>query len=339
VQGTSALRLATAKATRDDPSAISPKALKNHRELNLEQYLILKSKRFGHALNLRGHLSLPSGKTVNLEGFSEAFTVPMIASSFQKFVEGSDSFSAEDVEWIVNQFNQTTSSDDTDPDDIQVFSLTVQDPQFEGPISLGTGHHWHSTGTIFYGNYLIFCNRGSGDSEPGIHVYFLPDRSRLTDGTLWEMTKRQEVFGGDVFGLQRIVNDLGAQLVHYEQMDPQTVGNCTYTSMLCTLYSIMALRQISNLHSNPGDEPHFYTDPEVWHDAFAAVKPHYENFVAADQTLVQEDMFEEVEEWLDPGSSFGKHPLGDFYRNLMSFWKDQTRTSIPSKYPKTSLNF
>lgn len=165
VQGTAALRFATAKATRDIPSAISPAALKEMRETNLEQYLILKLKRFGHALGLKGYLTLPSGKKFNLEGFCEAFTVPMIASSFQEFVRTNDFYSKEDCAWIVKNFNQTTSSDYTEPDDIQVIATLIQDPDFKGPISLGTGHHWHSTGTLFFGNYLIYCNRGWGDTS------------------------------------------------------------------------------------------------------------------------------------------------------------------------------
>lgn len=338
-QGNSALRFATAKATKEDPAAISPAALKDRRELNLEQYLILKIKRFGHVFNLKGHIPLPSGKLANLEAFSEAFTVPMIASSFDAFAEGKDRFSPQDREWIVKNFNKTTSSDYTEPDDIQVFSLAIQDSQFKGPISLGTGHHWHSTGTIFYGNYLIFCNRGGGDREPGIHVYFLPDRSLITEGIIWEMTKRQEVFGRDEFGLQRIVSDLGGELVHYEQMTPQSVGNCTYTSMLCALYAFAVIRQIENFFPGDEEDSHLYTDPDIWHQAFEGFKPDYEEFLAFDKELILEDMMEEIKEWLDGSTPFGQHPLKDVYRNFMDTWKRQSAIPYPVKYEQVFNRF
>lgn len=322
VQGTAALRFATAKATRDMPNAISPASLREQREINLEQYLILKLKRFGHALGLKGILTLPSGKQFNLEGFCEAFTVPMIASSFQSFASENRFFTDEDHEWIVENFNQTSSSDYTEPDDIQVFATQIQDPNFRGPIALGTGHHWHSTGTIFYGNYLIFCNRGWGDHEPGIHVYYLPDRSLITEGVIWEMTKRQEVFGGDSFGLSRIVSDLGGQLVHYEKMSSQEAGNCTYISMETSLYCFMVMKQLMNFYSEEGEAPHLYTDPLIWEQAFATLRPVFEEWVAFDRELVFNDTMNEIQEWLSEKTPFSLHNFHDLYESLLITWRN-----------------
>ena len=79
---------------------------------------------------------------MNLEGFCEAFTIPMLASSFDAFAKNSDFFSTEDRQWIVKHFNEITSSDYTESDDIQVLAYCIQDPSFIGPISLGTGYDW-----------------------------------------------------------------------------------------------------------------------------------------------------------------------------------------------------
>lgn len=331
VQGNAALRFATAIATRDIPGAISPYSLKEQREINLEQYLILKLKRFAHAHDLRGFLTLPSGREFNIEGFCEAFTVPMIASSFQLFARRKGFFTPEDAEWIVKHFNQTTSSDYTAPDDIQVFPIQIQDPDFKGPISLGTGHLWHSTGTLFFGNYLLYGNRGFGDNESGIHIYFMPDRSRITDGVIWEMTKRQE--GGEMYGHERIVKDLGGQVVHYFRIPPQQVGNCTYTSMGTLLFTFMVLRQLMNFYGEEGDAPHIYTDPSIWENAFATLEPIYKEWEAFDRELVFNETLEEIEEWASKKTSFSNHPLEEIYRTLLQIWHEHQKYKQVQPYP------
>ena len=70
----------------------SPAALKAQRDVNLIQYLVMMLKRFGHAEELKGYVSLPGSKQMKLEGFSEVFVVPMIISSFAKFASASNFF-------------------------------------------------------------------------------------------------------------------------------------------------------------------------------------------------------------------------------------------------------
>ena len=152
----------TANVTKKFPHAISLEALKEQKEANLIQYLIIEMKRFGHAFGLEGFAPLPSGQEVNLEGFCEAFTVPMLTSSFEKYAKTSKFFTDEDIWWISRYFNETTSSDHIAPEMIQALTIMIQDPSFLDPISIGTGYDWHSTGAIFIGNYLIYCNRGAG---------------------------------------------------------------------------------------------------------------------------------------------------------------------------------
>ncbi len=141
--------------------------------------MTLKLKRFGHAFGLKGLAPLPSGQKVNLEGFCEAFTVPMLTSSFEKYAHRSKFFTAQDIQWISQYFNETTSSDHIAPEMIQALAIMIQDPSFSGPISIGTGYDWHSTGAVFIGNYLIYCNRGAGGK--GVDVYYLPDRQKVTE--------------------------------------------------------------------------------------------------------------------------------------------------------------
>lgn len=334
VQGTTALRFATAKATRDFPEAISPAALKEQRDINFEQYLILKLKRFAHAHDLAGFVTLPSGKKFNLEGFCEAFTVPMIASAVQSFAKTNTFFEKKEWEWIVKGFNQTTSSDYTEPDDIQVFSTQIQDHHFRGPLSIGTGYNWHSTGTLFFGNYLIYGNVGSTEPEYGIHVYFLPDRSAvINDGVVWEMTKRQEISGDEKFGLERIVKHLGGQLVFHQKMPTQIVGNCTYKSMLLVLLVYMVIKQILKFHSEE-DDPHLFVDPDIWATAFDLLLPVYEKFVAFDQELNFNALIEEIEEWTRGDTAFSNYPLKDVYKAVLSIYQTRQQSlGRPVNFP------
>lgn len=325
VQGNSALRFATARETKINPRAISLFSLKEKRESNLEQYLILKCKRFAHAWNLKGFLKLPSGKEFNMEGFCEAFTVPMIASSFLDFAKDSLFFTEDDYQWIVHEFNQTSSSDYTEADDIAVHSLVIPDSNFCGPISLGTGYDWHSTGTIFFGNYLIYCNRGGGDGGTGIHVIYLPDKSKINDAVIFEMIKRQEVLSGDFFGFSRILRDLGGESLYYFEMPPQSAGNCTYTSMLLVLYAMMILKYL--IKNNR--EPHLHTDSKEWQEAFESLEPVYSSFVVFDQQQVLQDMLDEIEEWLDRNNAFSRYPLKEIYLQLLTSCREREHPSAP----------
>jgi hypothetical protein len=320
IQGSKALRFVTAKVTKKFPEAITPAALKEQRDVNLEQYLTLKIKRFGHAHSLEGHVPLPSGKKVNLEGFCEAFTVPMLASSFDEFAKKHPNlFSEEDRKWIVKHFNETTSSDFTEPDDIQVFACCIQDPHFVGPVALGTGYDWHATATIFWGPYLIFCNRGNGDNEPGIFVYHIPDRSKITEAVIWEMTKRQEVKGDESYGTQRIKYALGGVLLHYQPLTEQLGGHCTYESMEAALLAFMSIRRL--ITCGPEKDFKDFNDPSIWKEKFNELIVRFSKWWDFDRELVFQDMIAEIQEWRDKKNSFGKdNDLRKTYAQVLASW-------------------
>lgn len=319
IQGNQTLRHTVAKVTRLFPRAISPEALKEQRDVNVEQYLTIKLKHFAHAFCLKGHVPLPSGNRVDLEGFCEAFTIPMIVTSVHEYAKQATFFSAADYEWIIANFNQTTSSDNTEESDIQKLTRLLQDPNFVGPISLGSGHQWHSTATIFFDKYIIYCNRGNGD-DPGIHVYYLPDRSLLTENVIRTMAKRQEVDRTEVFGTKRIVDDLGGELVHYQKLPSQGAGNCTLISMETALYAFMVIRQILNVFGDTCVIPSEVMDGEVWEQLLNTLRPEYENWKTFDRQLIFKDMIEEIQEWMDKTSSFSQHPLSQTYYELLRAW-------------------
>lgn len=249
---------------------------------------------------------------------------------FESYAKKATLFSQDDCEWIVKHFNQTTSSDHVEPDDIQVLSCLLQDPNFVGPLSLGTGHDWHSTATIFFGPFLIYCNRGVGEAKPGIYIFMLPDRSLLTEAVLWEMTKRQEIGRGEGFGSKRIINDLGGVLIHYEALPSQGAGNCTLVSMETALLSFMAIRQILNFLGEQTDITQCHLDEDAWMQIFQVVQQEYNAWWKFDRELVFEDMIEEIQEWIDgQNPSFSQHALYNSYQQLLNHWYDKYGHSEP----------
>ncbi len=314
VQGNLALRTVTSHVTKKYPNAISPSSLKAQRELNLEQYLILKIKRFGHAQSLKGIVTLPSGKNFHLEGFCEAFTIPMVVSSFQEFIKSNMS-NADDFLWINDHLMNTTSSDYASADDIQMMALCIQDPMYIGPTVISSGYNWHDTSLIFFGNYLFYCNRGAGSeghaetaAHPGITIFSLPDRSKVTEAVIWEMTKRQEMNYEESWGVDLIRKNLGGIQVHYEKMPPQVVGNCTYLSKKTTLYSLMCIKQCLNF-SDHSEISSGQIDSNLWSQIFNVVRPKYKEWAKFDREFIYEEFLTEVQEWLDSKSSFGQAKL------------------------------
>jgi hypothetical protein len=86
-EGTPILREATARITKVFFHALNLEILRSQKHVNYKQYLTLKIKRLAHRLEIKGQATLPSTKIVNYEGFCEAFTIPMISSSFLTFAK------------------------------------------------------------------------------------------------------------------------------------------------------------------------------------------------------------------------------------------------------------
>ena len=122
-----------------------------------------------------------------------------------------------------------------------------------------------------------------------------------------------------MYGNDRIVEELGGQLVHYAKMPPQQAGNCTYTSMGTLLFAFMVLRQLMNFYGEEGEAPHIYTDPLIWENAFATLEPIYKEWEAFDRELVFNETLEEIEEWAGKKTPFSNHFLSK--RSIARFYK------------------
>lgn len=335
VQGNAMLRGVTACVTKKYPHAISPTALSKQKELNLEQYLIFTIRRFAHAHSFNGKIGLPSGKKMNLDGFCEAYTIPMIASSYQDYAKTSNFFTEEDQAWIVQQFNKTASSDLTAPEDIQALLLCAHDPKFTGPEAIGTGYDWHSTGTMFFamkGKYLIYCNR---NSQPGVHVIQIPDFNVISEKVIRQLCKRQEIKSNESFDIGQITRQFNGKVVHYEKMSCQKVGNCTYTSMKALLFSFMTIRYLmTQMADQLADSDKI--EPAVWAQAFKDVTQEYKKWSEFDRKEVVFNPFiQEVEEELLMEKTEETNGLLKTYGEVLKIWWD--KYSQNEKYDESTI--
>lgn len=328
IQGNRDLRIIANKLTKIFPDVLSLEALKENRDVNIKQYLIFKVKRFTHTNSLEGD-AFP----IKLEGFCEAFTISMLASSFNKFDEDKKFFKREDKQWIKEHFIRINTSDCTEKNDIKEIVKSIQDPNFMDPILFGSGHVWHSTITFIWGNILIYGDRGNSiyGIPPGVHVYYLPDLNLITESVIWNITKRQEIERNHFFGIKRIEQELMGNLIYYEAMPPQEVGNCTYESMKIALYVLMIIRQlIKEFDHTVARSRVILRDSDKWKKTFKKLQKLYEAWTNFDRLLVLKDMMEEIKEWLDKKSDFSKNKFGTIYDVILKIWYEKYKWTIES---------
>jgi hypothetical protein len=320
------LREVIAFETKKFPQAMNPVALKTQRDVNLEQYLALKFKRFGHAHELKGVVKLPSGHRIKLEGFFEVFVVPMIISSFETFALTSKFFSDHDKKWIISQFNQIIFTDYILPKDVESFVVSLQTSGFVGPLLMQTGYDEHSAVAIWFGPFLLFVDRQGGDKGPGIYVFYLPNRELINDQFVDEIIKCNDIKEKDYLFFERILSEFNGICVHYEHMAAQTAAICTYATMQGVLLALMSFTQA--LNSGKDLEK---IDQEKWKEFFQAVRQEHLKWLNYDREMLSQDLIDEIEEWLDHKNDFGKLNLKETYQDVLTAWLNKGLQNKDSK--------
>ncbi|MCE2983135.1 MAG: hypothetical protein LW832_06170, partial [Parachlamydia sp.] len=129
----------------------------------------------------------------------------------------------------------------------------------------------------------VRCNRGYDcGTQPGILIYQI-DRQCVTREILENLACRQKITAAQSVRIETLASKLGGKFLHYQPMDVQTAGNCTYTSMQAALFFLMAYSQFRKQESGVSLEK-----------AFEAVKPSYQKWVEFDLQKVNEDFIEET---------------------------------------------
>jgi hypothetical protein len=310
------LRGVVATLTKDNPQAISAAALRSQRdapEVDFDQYMLLKLKLFSHVEQVKGLVTLPSGKNVKLEGFWEVFAAPMVISSYETFSKISRFFNLKDREWILAQFNQLIFADYVSKKEVEDLSLKLRMPDFLGPVVLQGGFIDHCAVMLWMQNFLLYIDRSSIHTDPGVYVLHLPERELLTEDFIRECVEREKLNEKNYQILERLVSQLGAVVVYYEQMPAQIVGNCTHATMEGVLLSLMAIRTLINRKIDRWDGVD-------WNKAFTKVQPEQEKWAFCERKLLFDDMISEIEEWLAHKNDFGKRELKKVYQDLLTSW-------------------
>jgi len=324
IQGTPELRLAARNEVKNHLHVLSPEALKDQSDCNFEQYLRFKIKRLTHIFDLTGRVHLPlTGTEINLEGFCEDFTIPMIASSFAKFAESKDPAAdwlkdGHSAQWIIDEFLETVTNDMMYPGKVQEIVAEIQKPGFKGPRALGTGFDWHSTVDNFFRKFLFYGNRGAGGvkGKPGVHVYLLPDLLLVTDEVIETATMRQNVNYKNCFGPNAIEGELGGVPVYYQPMVVQGSGNCTERSAEAGLDIFMVIRVLLNFLGDSDITEQEIVDQKILEQAFNLVKPTFNAWVKFDANDAVRDIVEDLE-GMSKNPNLADPKLGALYTALL----------------------
>ncbi len=320
------LETMTAIVTKHFPHAMGLPALKEFRDLNFEQYLAFKLKRFGHTFSLKGYVPLSSSAMFSFEAFLEVFVVPMQVACYELFAKKSKLFDDKENQWLGKKFNRIILSNYMTPREVKDLVTRVHAPDFVGPECLGTGFDAHSAGLVIFGYegklYLLFCDRSGISTGPGIYVFAVPDRHLITDDFINEISKRDEIDEAHYFIENKFMTDLGATVVHYEVLPAQDAGNCTHTSMQTTFYALKTAKYLLKMSQIDPILRHM-DEKSLWKQAFSDVRPEHMEFIKFDEELVFNDFMDEVEEWIADPLSFGTETLRDTYQQTLETWLEK----------------
>lgn len=304
IQGHEKFRAEVAKITKQDTHALSPKAIRENREINPELSLKLTAKRLGHALSLNGQVFLEDGDSVNFEGFSETFTLPMLADSFEKFSQENPHLVSQDMaKWVLEHFTNVTRSDAITDQEIANYREQLKNKNFEGPLCVSTGHDWHLINLIFYRHFVFSMNRGGDPFElqfegenlgklDGINIFTADKAFDLSAPTAAKIFKRMSVQRHQSAKTNVIQKELDLQFFDVKHSKSQKVGNCTYVNTKLVILTLLALYSLK-------DNEKIIT-PDL-DRAFNEANKIYKEWVKFDRNYVVKDLVEEVKSLHEAG--------------------------------------
>src|SRR5262249_34590940 len=117
VQGHRDLRL---RARRVNVDVFHPSNLQAKKDLNPKFYFHLIAKRLAHSFGLKG---MELG--FDLEGFNEAYSIPMLASILKHF-RPSKEFGQEDMEWVAERLKNALMGEETSKESFEEVSKQIR---------------------------------------------------------------------------------------------------------------------------------------------------------------------------------------------------------------------
>ena len=217
------------------------------------------------------------------EGFSEDFTIPMIASSLLRAekelgVDGKFRFAGEEL-------NRSLSQEWMPENKIRESLEIIHNIQSDEIVSLSSGYDWHGTHVIFFKGHLLYCNKGAF-GKGGINVYKIPDPKKVTKQHLINLIQRQKFSNMNFLSEEKLISELKLQHVIKIRLKDQRVGNCTYVNTRAGARALMAIHSILMFQ-----KPLSYA---VWRDAFDDTREDYKKFFQLDRDMLLEDLLGDV---------------------------------------------
>lgn len=294
-QGSKELRCLVAQEMRHNVHCLSTQALRKKNQINRTLFQILRNKRLGHVISLKGEFSISDGKKMSLEGFHEVFSLAMQLSSFETFAKESGSSEIlsklEFLQKIFSHFlcSNTLSSERVE-DAFQRIHSAIPEIQL-----IAAGFDWHSTQLIFFGNYFIYCNRGSGCQKIGAgwHLFKIGDKSKITKDWIHHIADRMAHGKKDHLSVEKIIEELQAEPIFSHRMGLQSVGTCTYASLKAAIHALLVISGLASLEA---------ITKESCEKATAQGTSIYKRWTSADRQVVLSDFLIDLKaEPKDPG--------------------------------------
>lgn len=241
VQGSSIFCEKTNQLTIKTPSILSPSYLRDQQNINPIISLTLRDKRVGHAFNLKGMVKLPDGTSQSLEGFNETFVIPMLRDMFAEFAAAREDLISQELHAFVGEsLSKAVWHDIVTDEKIAEVHKLIHDPSYPYPVVVSSGWVWHSTQAIFYGKYLLYCNRGADcDENSGISIFKIANKENITQEFLKRIASRFSVDNSEYTSLEKIKIELSATYLSHVPMKEQKVGNCVYVNAKAAIFAIL----------------------------------------------------------------------------------------------------
>ena len=272
VQGNKSLR---DRVRNLDSNVFRPDVLQSQAFINPEIYRIFKIKFLAHALGLKG-----KEFGIHWEGFYEGFTIPRLVSNLRSLNPQnlSSPFTTDDIAWVADQLENAVLGEGKTKAEFDQIAQSIRNGG-SNPIVLCGGWNWHALGVVFFGDYMIFCNKGDGkDGFTPIEIFEIPAESKkLINGDLIEKISNRLAYNKTGYQTMKdLVQLLGAISVHQENLANQKVGNCTYTTYKTVLRVLLSIRFMKNQN---------LVNRDSWKNALQNVNACYKEITKLDRKI------------------------------------------------------
>lgn len=247
-QGREEFRRLLIDQTKENYHLFSAENLREIAKTNIQLYLFLTSKIVGHVCNLKG--PIPQQNEYPIEGFNEAFTIPAICSSFEKFAKSYPHLiSLENAREVIHTLTHSIHSETVTDLEMENFVRQITSGNLNTPLVVNAGYIGHSAPLVFYKNSIYSCNRGalSIRGKSGIVKLTVERKVFVTKKLVQRLFKRMTVESKAFEEIQQTLLSLSSRKILYQECSPQKTGNCTFVNVALTLVVLIAIKKNSSI--------------------------------------------------------------------------------------------